>query len=547
MGLAGLGSVLSYLRTVTPAGQDGDDALLLARFAAGDEQAFEVLVRRHAALVWGVCHRVLGRPADAEDAFQATFLVLFRKAGLLGHGPLGPWLHRVAWRTAARARVRAARLASREAAVAREDVGVAGELPDDGLRELLDEEVGRLPEKYRVPVVLCYLEGLSNEQAADRLGCPRGTVLSRLSRAREQLRRRLERRGVGLPTVVPVAAVPAALVEAVVRAAPAFRAGSLSTPVLTLAEGVLFGMSLHKLRLFALALVTLAGLTGAGLWASKPASAPPAAARAAPAPAGKDDRKAAVAKPADKKGKEPEKPVSRAQEIRDLLRQEIDFGGLDDPKTTLREVLDSLAKRPGLRFDVNERAFKADGLSDVLQTEIANPAIPGMKAPLSTVLRKILERLPNPSGATFVIRKSHIRITTEDALRPDLGLPPAKRDKDGLVTEALGPLVWEEFSKVSLEKALRDIADATDVNVVLDARVEDKGAIKVTARLHNVPVDNAVEVLADMGGLTVVHRGNILYVTSPENAQKLQKERGWSKEAQRAPRPVLRDPAGGGM
>src|SRR5206468_7002502 len=124
---------------------------------------------------------------------------------------------------AARARLRAARTASREAAVARQDVGVEDEPSCGGLRELLDEEVGRLPEKYRVAVVLCYLEGLTNEQAADRLGCPRGTVLSRLSRARDQLRRRLERRGVGLPAVLPMAAVPAAVVEAVVRTGPAFR------------------------------------------------------------------------------------------------------------------------------------------------------------------------------------------------------------------------------------------------------------------------------------------------------------------------------------
>src|SRR5437868_1746357 len=119
MALSGLDSIVSYLRKVTPAGEAGDDGELLARFTAGDELAFAALVHRYAALVWGVCRRALPRQADAEDAFQATFLVLFRKARSLGRvGPLGPWLHRVASRTAVKARVCAARRASREAGAA---------------------------------------------------------------------------------------------------------------------------------------------------------------------------------------------------------------------------------------------------------------------------------------------------------------------------------------------------------------------------------------------------------------------------------------------
>jgi len=135
-------------------------------------------------------------------------------------GPLGPWLHRVASRTAVKARVRAARLTSRECAAAVPEAAPVVDEPDGELRAVLDEEVGRLPEKYRLPVVLCYLEGLTNEQAADRLGCPRGDDSLPPIRAREQLRRRLSRRGLDLPAILPgPLSVPPALVESVLRGA----------------------------------------------------------------------------------------------------------------------------------------------------------------------------------------------------------------------------------------------------------------------------------------------------------------------------------------
>src|SRR5262249_51745104 len=196
MSLMSLSGVLSYLRRLHPGEAPDEDGELLGRFAAGDEAALEALVRRHAPLVWGACRRMLARDADAEDAFQATFLVLLRKARSLSDGrPLAPWLHTVATRTAAKARATTMRRAAREGAAV-EAAAPAGD--DPALREaraVVDEEVGRLPAKYREAVVLCYLQGWTNEEAARRLGCPKGTVLSRLARARDRLRRRLERRG----------------------------------------------------------------------------------------------------------------------------------------------------------------------------------------------------------------------------------------------------------------------------------------------------------------------------------------------------------------
>src|SRR5262249_31616689 len=139
---------------------------------------------------------------DAEDAFQATFLILVRKAGSLGRPELlGNWLYGVAYRTAARARAEATRRRFREVPLIDRDLPAKESTPDGvwrDLRPVLDEEINRLPDKYRAPFVLCYLEGKTNEEAARQLGCPLGTVLSRLARARERLRLRLTSRGLTL-------------------------------------------------------------------------------------------------------------------------------------------------------------------------------------------------------------------------------------------------------------------------------------------------------------------------------------------------------------
>src|SRR5262249_3694584 len=146
---------------------------------------------------------------------------------------------------------------------------------------------------------------------------------------------------------------------------------------------------------------------------------------------------------------------------------------------------------------------------------------------------------PAPSGTTFLIRKDHIEITTQEAVRRELGLRKQRLAKTDDTDEpgrpALPPLVWENLDKVPLDKALRDIADDTGVNVVLDPRADTKGRAEVTTTLRNVPVETAVEVLADMAGLSVVYRDNIVYVTTPENAKRLLDGKRWSAEPQRLP------------
>ncbi len=297
---------LRFLRRITAAGRGGGtpDGELLARFAArNDEAAFAALVRRHGPMVFGVCRRVLHDPHDAEDAFQATFLVLVSRAGALGRPELlGNWLYGVANRTALKARADAARRRERE----RQARAAAGADPADeaagrDLRRVLDEELNRLPPKYRTPVVLCYLEGQTQEEAARRLGCPRKTVTTRLARACERLRARLTRRGVALPAGAVAAtlseqvfasAVPPALAGATLKAAALFAAGQaaaagLDSPrVAALTNEVLRTMSMARLKTAGVMLLAACVLgTAVGVYSyGTPAADPPVAQAGPPEP-----------------------------------------------------------------------------------------------------------------------------------------------------------------------------------------------------------------------------------------------------------------------
>jgi RNA polymerase sigma factor (sigma-70 family) len=175
------------------------DADLLKQFIEQrDESAFATLVRRHGAMVLGVCRRVVQNPHDAEDAFQATFLILVRKAAALARRELlANWLHGVAYHTALKARAAAMKRRARERQVTAVPEVAAREVDlwSTELRALLDQELGRLPEKYRVAVILCDLEGKTRKAAARLLGCPEGSLSSRLARARALLAKRLARRG----------------------------------------------------------------------------------------------------------------------------------------------------------------------------------------------------------------------------------------------------------------------------------------------------------------------------------------------------------------
>jgi zinc protease len=319
------GSVVDSLGRLFEAGTVAGlgEAQLLERFLArGDEAAFEAILQRHGPMVLGVCRRVLDDPHDVADAFQATFLVLIKRArSIRERDALGTWLYGVARRVAVRARVNARRRNARERTgidAEGRDVDRRGSREDrleaQELRSTIDAELERLPARYRAPVILCDLEGQTHEQAAAQLGCPVGTVKSRLSRGREQLRMRLVRRGVA-PSVGLLAAmlaaesahaVPVELINLTLGAATrlvagqAVMAGASSAGAATLTKGVLRSMSLVKIKLAAAALAAVALATTGFRVLVAPASNPAQAGRQeAAAPVSPRAPTAASNQPAD--------------------------------------------------------------------------------------------------------------------------------------------------------------------------------------------------------------------------------------------------------
>jgi RNA polymerase sigma factor (sigma-70 family) len=258
------------------------EAQLLDRFATThDDAAFEAIVRRHGRAVLAVCRRLLHDPHEAEDAFQATFLVLARRAGSISRSrPIGPWLVGVAYRIASKARVASARRRRRESVVAGrrvEAVDAPAPITID-LGPVLWEELNRLPHKYREPVVLCWVEGHSHDEAADLLRWPVGTVKGRLHRAKETLRTRLSNRGITAPAaglsawfsseaaaaIVPPPLLGSTLKSAVLIASGAsLLAGTVPAGVALLARGALQTMFLTKLSI-ATASVALVGTSLVG-------------------------------------------------------------------------------------------------------------------------------------------------------------------------------------------------------------------------------------------------------------------------------------------
>jgi RNA polymerase sigma factor (sigma-70 family) len=257
------------------------DVQLLERFVATrDEAAFEVLVWRHGPMVLSMCRRVLRHEQDAEDSFQATFLALARKAGSIGkRQALASWLYKVAFRIALEAKRGRQKQCTRDRIAAGPPMdGLVDEVIARDVAHRVDEEVNRLPERYRAPVILCYFEGKTYDEAARILGCPRGTVGIRLMRARERLRSRLTRRGLTLSSGVLATvlapthlnAAPALLVSNTVRVASgltrvATAANAASPSVAALAEGVLKAMFITKLKVIAAVVLVGAVGTGAGL------------------------------------------------------------------------------------------------------------------------------------------------------------------------------------------------------------------------------------------------------------------------------------------
>jgi RNA polymerase sigma factor (sigma-70 family) len=338
MANAQLGTVLRQLRRMVQprAYEDTSDRELLERFLAQrEEAAFVILMKRHGPMVLNVCRRVQGNEHDAEDVFQATFLLLACKADTIRkQDSLASWLHGVAHRLALEARGQGARRQARErrAADMRRTSGVSDKAWQE-LQATLDEALCQVPEKYRVPLLLCYLEGKTQEEAASQLGCPLGTVRSRLARGRNYLKEVLQRRGIRLSAAALAAALagstasatlPSGLLQTTARAAVGYAAGTapgalVSARAAALLEGGLKAMATVKLQIaFAVAFVIGALSLAAGVLAPRvlagssqaSAEAEPAVALAGPSAEpesrGKDKEPGAASKGPAAEGKRQE-------------------------------------------------------------------------------------------------------------------------------------------------------------------------------------------------------------------------------------------------
>jgi RNA polymerase sigma factor (sigma-70 family) len=402
------GGVLNHLRRTALRCDAGDttDAQLLGCFLARrDQAAFEALVRRHGTMVLGVCRRVLRDDHDAEDAFQAAFLVLVRKAASIQpRGLVGNWLYGVAYRTALEARGILARRRTKERQVSAmpEKAAPTADTNSD-VRPILDEELDRLPAKYRVPVVLCELEGRSRKEVAGLLQIPEGTLSSRLATAKRMLAGRLSRRGLGVSAATmaacfaeqaSAAVVPSTLVAATVRAATQFAAGAsaaaISTNVVLVTEGVLKAMFLSKVKTVTAVFALMAilggglGLVGSGSWAGQ---------------AG--DGKSGQAKPADsKKGGGPAKiDAVQNKDVERKLQTTLD---VKYKAISLEEILDELRATSGLNIFVDKQALDAAGIA--LQQPVTL-RLDGVT--LKTALKYVLRN----SGLTYVVEDGIVVIT----------------------------------------------------------------------------------------------------------------------------------------
>ena len=290
---------LLWARGFAPRSRTGSCSRFLAARDQAGELAFELLVKRHGPMVERVCRQIVDDPGEVHDAWQAVFLVLARRASAIRkRDSLGSWLHGVAVRVANRTRANAIRHRVRER---RTDAAAAQVLEANGMREVtscaieraetaaaVHQEISRLPEKYRAPIVLCYMEGLTHDEAAASFSWPVGTVRSRLSRGRDRLRGRLSRRGLAAPSQSgfsargaagketalggsSVTAIPDHVAKFVAElAAPGCEwinhchGDSSPSTSLALAEGVLKMMTLKKLTVIATVLLSLATLMAGG-------------------------------------------------------------------------------------------------------------------------------------------------------------------------------------------------------------------------------------------------------------------------------------------
>jgi RNA polymerase sigma factor (sigma-70 family) len=451
------GTALGHIRTLFNVGTFGGltDGELLERFRASNgeaaELAFAALVERHGPMVLRVCQSVLFEPHDAQDAFQATFLVLVRKAGSIrNRDSLASWLHGVAHRIAACASAATARRRRHERRAAARVTTFVDDGDRDELAPMLHEELDRLAEKYRAPIILCHLEGLTHEQTAQRLCWPVGTVRSRLARGREQLRGRLMRRGLALSVGfwkgvlcadTATAGFPAALAGATALAAVrctegrCVTTGVVSKSVSLLVEGAMNAMIATKIKLTVLACGLIA--SGAVVLAQHAARAPASEVRSMTA--GSAGNQAARPDVPDESAAD---QATVARELRqldlDLLAEEVQQLR-DRVKVTLRDKL--RAERQDTGGEGDDSGTQPEGVNE------ARRAYEAARASYLAKARELKNRQRRPAIAQEPQK--------DGGERPEgLRGPDENRDGDG-AAYTIGPADATAVGSVDMDAVFR--------------------------------------------------------------------------------------------
>jgi RNA polymerase sigma factor (sigma-70 family) len=530
------GLLRAALRGLAALPPPDSDAELLERYVADrDEAAFTALVRRHGPMVLGVCRRRLGAGPDAEDAFQVAFMVLARDAKRIGNRESLPgWLYRVAYLVALKASGRKARHPAgplhEQDAADRHDPhaeAVAGEL-----RAALDAELSALPDKLRAVVVLCGLEQRTNAEAAKLLGCPTGTIDSRLSAARQKLRDRLARRGFLLATAAALegllrppavaSSVSMLLLDQTVRGATGYAVagGCAAEPLSTLADGVTPIMGSAKLKLLVAAGMSLAlfGTASVGLYHADGQEKAKASAEAKKPDEPKIPQREALTAskpPAELTTKVAPSQSKTSVDVRSILAQPSNIR--DISQLTWDTLIDQLSRQFGLDIAIDYAEFARLAPPDL------RPGEQKIRLPLSNTsgmsIRDLLIQATVTSEFAFQIRGNQIRIVP--AYRP----PDTTGAGDFYKAERFyGPPIWIDIEEKPLPEILKDLRKQTGANIVLDTRgLADKTA-PISAKFNDVRLFTVLAVLAEMNDRKVVKLNNVYYITSPQNATRLAEE-----------------------
>jgi RNA polymerase sigma factor (sigma-70 family) len=489
-----------------------DSQLLDLYLEERDDAAFAALVRRHGPMVWGVCQRIIGHTNDAEDAFQAAFLILVRKAAAIKpREAVGNWLYGVAYHASLKARTAARRVRAKEKQVTSMPEPAQDRRDErEELQKLLDQELNALPDKYRLPVVLCDLEGRPRKEVAAQLKIPEGTLSSRLATAHQMLAKRLARHGLAvsgasltglLAQTAASAGVPAAVISSTIQTATLVAAsngavvGVASTKVAALTEGVMKAMLLSKLKIATAAVLLLSLIAGAGVFiggSTQPAvsQAPnkKAPAQVAPAP----------------------KPREETLALMRMLEQPIKTNGLQE-KVKLKTALEYITNKFGGKVPIliDREAFITDlgaDAADPYEEEVVLPPVPATMT-LDQALRLLISQIGN-GRATYVIRRSWIEITTEDASR---------------AANSLHHLcIVGTFHQRPLAEILQALSDKADVAINIDSKAEASMNMPISATFRNCSLEEALVTVTEMGALKYVVLDHSIFVTTPERAKAME-------------------------